>query len=311
MPDGLKPCCGRLHFGRFAGIGLIVFGAFILRSESTISNLQGALTDKDWERADRFAGTALTYAPLNWSLYVTRGYANVHEKKWLQAMANFHHALSLEPKLAIVPYDVGRAWIGISVPMALSAWEECLKRSREDERSENYRQILDSSSADRKLLGATLRLADGDSTLCLVALRSGFSDLKTLQFLEEEKPKLDPEQLRLVLKSESLQAAAENNYQRAYELGRKAIRHIVFPTGQGRSEQRCRMALIENPGDLGAAFDLCLILKSENRSDEAVRFLAELCSHQNCPDYVKLLKADFLASLRDWRHAWDAVNELL
>ena len=297
--------------GRFAGIGLIVFGAFVLGSNSTNSNLKGALTDKDWERVDRFAGSALTRAPLNWSLYVSRGYASVHEKKWLQAIADFRSALSLEPKLAIVPYEVGRAWIGISVPMAIAAWQECLRRSREDERSENYRQILDSSSTDRRLLESALRLADGNSTLCLVALRSGYSDPKTLQFLEEEKPRLDSEQLRLVLKAEALQSAAEDNYQKAYELGRKAIRHIAFPTRQERSERQCRMALVENPGDLGAAFDLCLILKSENRWDEAVRILAELCNNQDCPDYVKLLNADFLASLRDWRHAWDVVSELL
>jgi tetratricopeptide (TPR) repeat protein len=217
----------------------------------------------------------------------------------------------LEPKLAIVPFDEGRAWIGVSVPMAVSGWKECLRRSRGDERSEYYRQILDESARDERLLESALRLSDGDSTLALVALRSGHADFKTLQFLEEEKPKLNYDQIRAVLKAEARQAAAEKNYVKAYELGRQAVRNIPFPNREQRSEQECRVALIKDPQDIGAAFDLCLILGSEKRHEEAVNILENLCRSRDCPDYIQLMKAEFLASLTDWPAAWTAINPLL
>jgi hypothetical protein len=295
---------------RFVGVGLIGFAFFVLGSDSANSKIQSALAQKDWEQVDELTSTALNCAPMNWSLRVDRGYAKVHQKKWLQAIADFRCALVLEPKLTVVPYEVGRAWTGVSVPMAVSAWRECLRRSREDERSEYYGQILDSSAQDPRFLEPALRLADGDLELCLAALRSGHADLKTMQFLESEKPRLDPDQIRSVLKAEAWQAAIENNYLKAYELGRKAIRHIAFPVRQERSEQECRLALIENPEDLGAGFDLCLILESEKRWPEALRILGDLCHGQNCPDYLKLMKADSLASLTDWPAAWNALSEL-
>jgi tetratricopeptide (TPR) repeat protein len=296
---------------RLLGVGLVVFGAFLLRSDSADLQLQVAVKDGDWEKAKQMASSALTRAPLNWSLYMTRGYANVHEKKWLQATADFRCALLLEPKLAIVPFDEGRAWIGVSVPMAVSGWKECLRRSRGDERSEYYRQILDESARDERLLESALRLSDGDSTLALVALRSGHADFKTLQFLEEEKPKLNYDQIRAVLKAEARQAAAEKNYVKAYELGRQAVRNIPFPNREQRSEQECRVALIKDPQDIGAAFDLCLILESEKRHEEAVNILENLCRSRDCPDYIQLMKAEFLASLTDWPAAWTAINPLL
>jgi hypothetical protein len=296
---------------RLSGIGLVVFGVFLLQSNSADSQLQVAVKDRDWEKAKQMASSALTRTPLNWSLYMARGYASIHEKNWLQAIAEFRCALLLEPKLAIVPFDEGRAWIGVNVPIALSAWKECLSRSCGDERSEYYRQILEGSARDERLLESTLRLSDGDPTLALVALRSGRADFKTFQFLEEEKPKLNYDEVRAVLKAEAMQAAAEKNYVRAYELGRQAVRNIPFPNRQQRSEQECRIALIKDPQDIGATFDLCLILGSEKRREEALSILENLCRSRDCPDYVQLMKAEFLASLTDWPAAWIAINPLL
>jgi tetratricopeptide (TPR) repeat protein len=296
---------------RLLGIGLLAFGVILLRFDAMESQLQLVLTHGDWEEAEKLASRALARTPLNWSLYITRGYANVHEKKWLQAIADFRYALLLEPKLGIIPFDEGRAWIGVNVPMAVAAWKECLRRSRGDERTEYYRQILDGSARDERLLEATLRLSDGDSTLALVALRSGRADFKTLQFLEEEKPKLDSGQICVVLKAEARQAAAEGKFQQAYELARQAVRNIPFPNRPQRSEQECRIALIKNPGDMSATFDLCMVLGSEKRRDEAVSVLDNLCRNRDCPDYIQLMKAEFLASLTEWPAAWNAISGLL
>jgi tetratricopeptide (TPR) repeat protein len=296
---------------RLLGIGLVAFGVSFLRSDSTESQLQRVLARGDFEEAEKLASRALTRTPLNWSLYMTRGYANVHEKKLLQAIADFRYALFLEPKMAAVSFGEGRAWIGVNVPMAVAAWKECLSRSNGNERNEYFRQILEVSAKDERLLAATLRLSDGEPALALVALRSGLADSRTLRFLEEEKPKLDSEQIRVVLKAEARQAAAEKNFQQAYELARQAVRNIPFPNKQQRSEQSCRIALIENPGDMSAAFDLCMVLESEKRRDEALSVLDSVCRDRNCPDYLQLMKADFLASLTQWPAAWEVISGLL
>jgi tetratricopeptide (TPR) repeat protein len=296
---------------RLLGIGLVAFGVSLLRSDSPESQLHLVLARGGFEAVEKLARRALTRAPLNWSLYMIRGYANVHEKKLLQAIADFRYALLLEPKMAVVPFEEGRAWIGVNVPMAVAAWKECLSRSSGDKRNEYFGRILEASAKDERLLEDTLRLSDGDPALALIALRSGLADSKTLRFLEEEKPKLDSEQIRVVLKAEARKAAADKNYQQAYELARQAIRNIPFPNRQGRSEQACRIALIKNPGDISAAFDLCMVLESEKRHDEAVSVLENVCRDGNCPDYLQLMKADFLASLTQWPAAWEVISGLL
>jgi tetratricopeptide (TPR) repeat protein len=296
---------------RLLGIGLVAFGVFVWRPDSIDSQSQLALTHGGFERVEKLASRALTRAPLNWSLYITRGYANAHEKKLLQAIADFRYALFLEPKMAIVPFDEGLAWIGVNVPMAVAAWKECLSRGSGSERNEYFRQMLDESAKDEKLFEATLRLSDRDSALALVALGSGHADFKTLRFLEGEKSKLDSGQIRVVLKAEARKAAAEKNFQQAYELARQAVGNIPFPNTQRRSEQACRVALIENPGDMSAAFDLCVVLGAEKQRDEAVRVLDSVCRDRNCPEYLRLMKADFLALLSQWPAAWEVISGLL
>jgi len=296
---------------RLLGIGWVAFGVFVLRPDSTESQLPPAPAQGDFEKAEKLASMALSRAPLNWSLYITRGYANVHEKKLLEAIADFRYALFLEPKMAIVPFDEGRAWIGVNVPMAVAAWKECLARGGGNERNEYFRLILDESAKDEKLFQATLRLSDADSALALVALGSGHADFKTLQFLEREKSKLDSEQIRVVLKAEARKAASEKNFQGAYELARQVVGNIRFPNRQQRSEQACRAAFTENPGDIGAAFDLCMVLRAEERRDEAISVLDSVCRDRSCPDYLQLMKADILASLSQWPAAWDVISGLL
>jgi hypothetical protein len=51
-----------------------------------------------------------------------RGYAEIQTKRWLEALADFRYARLLEPKLAIVPFDEGRGWIGSNSRLTLDAW---------------------------------------------------------------------------------------------------------------------------------------------------------------------------------------------
>jgi tetratricopeptide (TPR) repeat protein len=132
---------------------------------------------------NRNGGFELSEAhPLDWTLYVTRGYANVSLQKWLQAVADFRYALLLERKLPMVPFDEGRAWVGVNRELALAAWNECLRRSSGTERNEFYRLILATSYCDPRLREEALRLSDTDAQLAMTALRSGYADSTSWNF---------------------------------------------------------------------------------------------------------------------------------
>jgi hypothetical protein len=296
---------------RLLGIGLVAFGIVLFQEKQVSSRLQLALTGQDWNKIETAASDSLRRTPLSWSLYLTRGYANVNEHQWSQAEADFRYALLLEPKLPIVPLNEGRAWVGVNPELALAAWKECLRRSLHDERSELYRQMLGASYVDPGLREATLRLSDADAQLAVTALQSGQADSRTLEFLEQEKSGLDSEQIQVVLRKEAWEAATNKNYQKAYEFGRRGMRHVAFPAKKQLSEEECRVALVRDPTDLVAAFSLCSTLRSEDRLQEALQILDVVNHARNCPDYFRVMKAEILSSHEEWPAAWTAISGLV
>jgi hypothetical protein len=296
---------------RLLGIGLVAFGVLLWQENRDRSRLQLILGGRDWAKVETAASDCLTRTPLNWSLYLTRGYANVNEHRWVQAIADFRSARVLEPKLPVVPFEEGRAWVGVNPGLALAAWKECLRRSPNGERSELYRQMLGASFGDLRLHGAMLRLSDDDLQLAVTALQSGHADPTTLKFLEEEKLKLDSDQIRALLRKEASEAAIQKDYQEAYELGRRGMKPVAFPDKQELSEEQCRVAMIRDPADLVAAFSLCSILLSEDRSQEALEILGVLIRGRNCPDYFRVMRAEILAAGDQWKEAWEAISGLL
>jgi tetratricopeptide (TPR) repeat protein len=297
--------------GRLLGIGLVVFGFVLMKETRYRARLEHARYSRDSSRIEMAASNCLRRTPLDWPLYVTRGYANVFQQKWLQAIADFRYALLLEPKLPIVPYNEGRVWVGVNRALAFAAWKECLRRSQDGERNEYYRLILATSFADTPLREATLRLSDTDAQLAVTALRSGYADSTTLEFLKEEQSTLGSDQIQTVLRKEAAEAATNGEYQKAYEIGRRGMRSIAFPATQPLSEGECRMALIRDPADLVAAFNLCSILRSQERGLEALAILEIQTRARNCPAYLWLMKAEILASRNQWPEAWAAISGLM
>jgi O-antigen ligase len=296
---------------RLLGIGLVVFGFVLMKETRFRTRLELATNGRDWSKIETAASNCLRRTPLDWPLYVTCGYANVSQQKWLQAVADFRYALLLEPKLPMVPFDEGRAWVGVNRELAVAAWNECLRRSSGAERSEFYRLILGTSYCDPRLREQALRLSDTDAQLAMIALRSGYADSTTLEFLEEGKSTLGPDQFKAVLRKEAAQAAIDKEFQKAYEIGRQGMKNIVFPSEQPLSEGECRVALIRDPTDLIAAFTLSSILRSQDRWPEALEILEAQTHSRNCPDYLWLMKAEILASQNEWPQAWAAISGLM
>ena len=294
---------------RISGIVLVAIGLVLLREANLKTQTQLAMSDS--VRMEEAASESLVRTPLGWSLYVIRGYANVHLGKWLQAIADFRHALFLEPKLAIVPFNEGRAWVGLDSALALSAWKEALRRSLPGEKGDLYRQMLDASLGDTALHSATLRLADGEASLAITALRSGHADSKTLQLLETEKSELNVDEIQAILRAEAWVAAAEKDFKKAYELGRQGMGRISFPVQSQQSEDQCRDALIRNPRDFGAVFNLCSILRTKQMWQEALQILELISRDQDCPDYLRVMRAEILASQSQWSESWGAIAGLV
>jgi hypothetical protein len=297
--------------GRLLGIGLLAFGTLLFQEKQVRSRLELAVSGRDPAKIETAASDCLRRIPLDWSLYVTRGYANVYELRTLPAIDDFRYALLLEPKLPIVPLNEGRAWVGVNPELALAAWKECLRRSHDSERNEFYRQMLGTSYGDARLKEATLRLSDPDAQLAVTALQSGYADAKTLKFLEEEKANLAWDQIQAVLRKEASEAAIDKEYQKAYEFGRRGMKNIAFPEQQPLSEEQCRTALIRDHADPAAAFTLCSLLRSEQRWPEALQILDVIILDWNCPTYFRLMRAEILAAQNKWPEAWTALSVLL
>ena len=247
--------------------------------------------------------------PLNWSLYILRGYADIRMNRWLEALADFRYARLLEPKLAIVPFDEGRGWVGSNSKLALDAWKVALERSLPDQRKELYGQMLNTSFGVAFLHQAVVRLSDSDAQLAMTALQAGFGDGKTLAFLEGETVALNVNQLRIVACAEARASALKKDYQEAYEKGRLNILPVVFPQQEHVSENECRAALIRNPGDFLAAYNLCLIFASDGR--DPVNILTAIAKQPNCPSYFYVLWAENLAAHSNWADAWNVLSRMV
>jgi O-antigen ligase/tetratricopeptide (TPR) repeat protein len=296
---------------RLLGIGLVAFGLVLFQENQVKSRFQRALSRRDWARIEATASDSLLRTPLNWSLYVQRGYANVYQHQWLPAITDFRSALLLEPKLPILPFNEGRAWVGLNPELAVAVWKQCLQRSLNAERNDFYRQMLGASYTDARLHEAILRLSDDDVPLAVMALQCGHADAKTLKFLEEEKSNLDSEQSRAVSRWQARDAAIRKDFQEAYELGRQGMKPVVFPDEQPLSEKQCRFALIRDHTDMAAAFSLCSILQSEERWEEALQILETLVRGPKCPGYFRVMRAEILASKNEWQEAWAAISGLV
>jgi predicted negative regulator of RcsB-dependent stress response len=78
-----------------------------------------------------------------------------------------------------------------------------------------------------------------------------------------------------------------------------------------QSEEQCRDALIRDPRDFAAAFNLCSILQAQERWQDALGILESISRDSNCPVYFLVIRGEILASQHKWSEAWNAIDELV
>jgi O-antigen ligase len=296
-------------FSRVAGIGLLVLSFSLLFSSAANDIPRQEFVRADWRSVEKKIDRGLRIAPLDWSFHLIRGSANVRLGNWIEAIADFRAARVLEPKLADVPFDEGCAWLGSSPRLVIAAWQEALNRKDQDQNL--YLQMLDKSAPFTEVHRAVLRLADAHINLALAALKSGYADNATLDSIAAGRRELTSEQLKIVDQAWSRRFAAEGDYQQAYQLGVQVLRKTIFPVRRPISENECRLALVRDPADYSAAFNLCSILQEQNRKADLLQVLNSITTRPECPQYFCLMKGDLLASMNDWLGAWNAISELV
>ena len=296
---------------RITGLGLVALGILLIGAVNLNTRTQRAIAQRDWTTLETAATESLAHTPLNWPLYVERAYASIPLSQWIQAISDFHRARFLEPKLAVVTLSEGKAWAGVNRALALAAWNETLRRSQAGEMRSLYAQMLDASLQDRQLRLKTIRLADARPSLAILTLNSEDIDKRTLEALESEKSKLSADEFLVLTRAQAWKAAAEGDFERAYELGKQAMRPIPFPARSAQTEGQCYEALTQDPLDFAAAFNLCSILLVQGRREEALRIIDPISRETRCPEYFLVMKAGIFASQRQWQEAWNTIELLV
>jgi tetratricopeptide (TPR) repeat protein len=294
---------------RATGIALIVLAFSLLRTSSIVNPPLQEFAKGDWHAVEAKMDQALRMMPLDWSFRLIRGSANVRLGNWVKALSDFRAACILEPKLAVVPFDEGCAWLGINSKLTTAAWKEALSRSPAD--TELYSRMLDKSAPFPEVQKALLRFGDANLDLAVTAMQTSYADQATLDFVESKRSVLTSQQVTALNRAESRRYAGERDYRHAYELGRSVLRQLPFPPRRQISENECRLALIKDPTDYGAAYELCLILRSQDRKPEMLQVLDLVTNQKGCPDYFYVMRGDLLASMGDWFRAWSAISELV
>jgi tetratricopeptide (TPR) repeat protein len=294
---------------RVTGIALIGLGLFLNRATSIADAPRQELAQGNWRAARAKIDEALTFAPLDWSLYLMRGSTDIRLGRWVEALGDFRAARVLEPKLAVVPFDEGCAWLDANSTLAIAAWKEALKRGSDDKNL--YLQMLDKSVPFPEVHQALLRLSDGYLSFAFAALLSGYSDRAMLDFIASKHSELTAEQQVIFNRAMSQRSAGERDYRRAYDLGAKTLQKVAFPPRGHLSEDEYRIAFLRDPTDFGAAYNLCVILRSSDRKSERLQILESVTKQAGCPDYFYVMKGDILSSTGDWAGAWESIAGLL
>jgi O-antigen ligase len=290
---------------RFAGVVVIGIGGFLIWQNISADER----VSPSWDTMRLSAARALAITPADWELRLRGAVADVHLHRWTEALSDFRAARTLEPKLALVPLDQGLAWLPFMPALTEEAWREALMRaSTEEERKEIFSIMLSRSEEFPVVHQSVVRWADHDLALALVALRSGYGDVGTLESIEQKSPKLTPAEQITVTQGKARQAAGRQDYQRAYQLYRETLNTITFPRETDQTEEQCRLALERTSSDFGAAFRLCRLLRQ--RANEELALLENVLKEPGCPQYFWVIKADALAGRGDWMGAWEAIRSV-
>lgn len=270
-----------------------------------------ALNRGDYAGARAAADAAIRRRPLAWDLYFIRGLAGVRGGQPLSAVADFRRARSLEPYSVGVPFEEGAILIQLAPKLALPAWRETLRRCLPDRRVEWFGYMVARIGRDEESLLLLQELAGGDPALLVACIDRAATPaeaerlLAGLEAAAGRWEEADRERLKL---------AVARHYARSGEYGRAVERILgllprpVKPVGPTKGSTVARQAVLRDPTDLVAAWELSQALLIEGDAGGALAALDQVAANPECPRHFHRQRALLRAERGDWKEAWEALE---
>ena len=296
-----------------------------------------ASSDRDFAAATSLTTRALVWAPLDWQLYFLRALAEVADKHPTEALEDFQRARFLEPNGFEVPLTEGNAWLASEPMLAVTAWQEALRRAG-PRRAEIFSIMLanaakQSPATSRAL--AEIGLARHDLVLPYLNRVSGEDFQQALKQVLKHDPELatftEPEKFALfTLWSErgvldelaqeverhpswmpyawlglAKDHAARKDFRAAYELTQHYGESVALPRVPADSSlEELQNRFVSTPDNYAAGYALYRAQRQRDRVDDALQTARHFSERQNAPAYFHLLEADCWAVKQNWERAW-------
>jgi hypothetical protein len=288
---------------------------------------------------------ALKIAPLDWTLYLQRGAAEIGEEGNMDAaQADFATARALNPYWMELTIDEGKAWSAVGQPdLAIDAWSDGLRRLG-PAAPEAFREMIGLAmlhSVERQglvelafnnvdyllsiLPGATLDEADAminhllqadpqlsklDATQRSKLFAAWWTQGNQVQMMQLLRDHPEWEKENWIYEADF--AAKENDYQRACEIMAQHVLTPVIPQSNSVAPLGEMVTYFaSNPDDLGVGLDLALAQMKAGQNDAALETLGQLVKIPDHPRYLSYVQAQLYTSKQDWVSAWQAWQSYL
>ena len=318
--------------------GMLLPGA--VGAENEMRQASSASQGRNFNETIQRATHALEWAPLKWQLYFSRAVGKVGAKRpAADALDDFRRARFLEPNAHEVPYQEGIVWLTREPSLAISAWQEALRRVGA-QRLEMYGHMLALASQHSPAVRRGLEeigMASHDLALVYLQGAAG-ADFKTaLHHLLENDPNLDtfsgeertrlfalwtdrgdqaelvraveahPDWMGDAWRSMAKYHASRNDFRGAFEIVRRFGAAPPLPQpAAGSSIDQLRQAFHASPDNFGVGYQLYRGQMSAGQSDEALATARHFTEGPDCPPYFYFLEAEAWAAKENWERAWRA-----
>jgi hypothetical protein len=309
-----------------------------LRARVNLASSQGKIASMG-----ETAAAALEVAPLDWTFYYSRASAEAFRNgAFASASDDFACARYLEPNWINLCVNEGEVWLSADQPDAcLDAWREALRRAGSGGTS-TYATMLRLSQNNSDVHTGLSEFADQNIDYLITylnyatpdeeasAIKKLLSDDPTLHLLSsDQQEKLfsawyahgNQDELAHGLMTNTDWQVSGWRFLADYLAGKQdfelatmtALRYLVppaIPPSSGDQPLAVMESHFENdPDDMAEGLMLCQAQTEAGHLDEALRTIAEMEKHPDCPRYVFYLKAQVYVKQQQWDSAWETVEK--
>jgi O-antigen ligase len=309
-------------------------------AENEMRKAAAASQGRNFGEAVQRTTRALGWAPLTWQLYFSRALEKIGLRRPpADALDDFRRARFLEPNAYQVPFQEGVAWLPTHPTLALTAWQEALRRARPP-RAKVYESMLAMAHERSPRLRQDLEeIGLGQHDLVLIVLEhlGGAQFMSALQRVLEDDPNLQTYSREEKIKFFSLWAergdlnelpravethpdwmnhawramakyyVTRNDFHGAFEIARRFGETPPLPeAAAGSSVEQLRQAFHAAPDNYGVGYQLYRQQMSEGKIDEALLTVRHFTELARSPRYFHFLEAEAWAAKENWERAWQA-----